>query len=275
MATTLIAVAAMARCGISLRLLAVRISARVCSLYLGVVLVLCKSVAAAVEGIALSLLLLFTSLRTAMRCAVLMAALALFYPAVRIADLMPLEQIVAVSDALDPSRAKSLNFRFESEEAMLAKARERFLFGWGGYRRAWVFDEETGENITVPDGYWIIQLGGRGLVGFLTAYALYTIPVFRAGRSLRRVSTPLDRTLLVTLALVAPRLLVWPNRAWTALAHVLGFVSTRVILGVLFVVMMTPLGWLMRLRGWDPLARRSTPRESYWVPYPERHRDPR
>jgi hypothetical protein len=202
MATTLVATAALARSRLPLQLLFVKISARLSSLYLGVVLVLCKSVAAGVEGIALALAMSFASLRGAMRVAVLMAALAICYPAVRIADWMPLEQIVAVSDALDPTRAKSLNFRFESEEAMLAKARERFLFGWGGYRRSWVFDPETGDNVTVPDGYWITQLGGRGLVGFLTAYGLYTIPVFRAGRALRRVRPGLDRTLLVGLALV-------------------------------------------------------------------------
>jgi hypothetical protein len=81
--------------------------------------------------------------------------------------------------------------------------------------------------------------------------------------------------LLVMLAFAAPRLLVWPNRAWMALAHALGFVSTHVILGVLFLAVVTPLGWLLRLRGKDPLARRGAPSASYWVPYPDRHRDPR
>jgi len=202
MATTLLATATFSRLRIPLQLLFVRVSARLSSLYLGVVLVLCKSVAAAVEGLVLALVISFASLRNVMRVAVLMAALAISYPVVRIADWMPLDQIVAISDALDPARAKSLNFRFDTEEQMLAKARERFLFGWGGYRRAWVFDPETGDNLTVPDGYWIIQLGGRGLIGFLTAYALYTIPVFRAARSLRRVTSVEERTLLVGLALV-------------------------------------------------------------------------
>jgi hypothetical protein len=41
-----------------------------------------------------------------------------------------------------------------------------------------------------------------------------------------------------------------------ALAEALGFVSTRVILGLVFFVVMTPLGWVMRRAGWDPLASR-------------------
>lgn len=82
-------------------------------------------------------------------------------------------------------------------------------------------------------------------------------------------------TLLVLLGLVWPRALVWPNRAWMLLAEALSFVMTRVILGLVFFLIVTPIGVVKRLMGWDPLSRRGARGESYWKPYSERQRDPR
>ena len=81
--------------------------------------------------------------------------------------------------------------------------------------------------------------------------------------------------LLVLLGLLWPRALVLPNKAWMLLAEALSFVTTRVILGVVFFLVVTPIGIAKRLMGWDPLGRRGERRESYWQPYSERQRDPR
>jgi hypothetical protein len=81
--------------------------------------------------------------------------------------------------------------------------------------------------------------------------------------------------LLVLLGCLLPRALVIPNRAWMVLAEGLSFISTRLILGIVFFLMITPIGVLKRLSGWDPLNRRSGPSTSYWRPYPLRQRDPR
>lgn len=81
---------------------------------------------------------------------------------------------------------------------------------------------------------------------------------------------------LVALGLVFPRALVWPNRAWTGLAEALAFVMTRVVLALVYFLVVTPIGVIKRLTGWDPLSRRA-PRGtgSYWKPYPERQQDTR
>lgn len=80
---------------------------------------------------------------------------------------------------------------------------------------------------------------------------------------------------LILLGLVFPRALVFPNKAWMALAEVLSYISTRIILALVFFVIMTPIGWVKRLFGWDPLNRRAPRTESYWRPYSERQRNPR
>jgi glucan phosphoethanolaminetransferase (alkaline phosphatase superfamily) len=80
---------------------------------------------------------------------------------------------------------------------------------------------------------------------------------------------------LVLLGLVLPKLLVWPNKAWMALAEVLAFISTRIILALVFFGIVTPIGFIKRLMGWDPLHRRAGSSDSYWQPYSERQKDPR
>jgi len=80
---------------------------------------------------------------------------------------------------------------------------------------------------------------------------------------------------LVLLGLVFPQALVLPNKAWMAFAEVLSFVTTRIILAFVFFVIVTPIGVIKRLCGWDPLNRRAAASDSYWKPYSERQRDPR
>lgn len=81
--------------------------------------------------------------------------------------------------------------------------------------------------------------------------------------------------LLIVLGLLWPRSLVLPNKAWMLLAEGLSFITTRIILGLVFFLVITPIGVVKRLSGWDPLSRRAARSTSYWKPYSERQRDPR
>lgn len=80
--------------------------------------------------------------------------------------------------------------------------------------------------------------------------------------------------LLLVLGSVAPRLLGPVHRGWMAVARTLGRVNTTLFLGLVFFLVLTPLGLALRLSGRDELARRRR-RRTGWVPYPERNRDPR
>lgn len=77
------------------------------------------------------------------------------------------------------------------------------------------------------------------------------------------------------LGLIFPRALIYPNKAWMKLAEVLAFVSTKIILAIVFFLIVTPIGVVKRLTGWDPLYRRAGSSPSYWRPYSERQRNPR
>jgi hypothetical protein len=59
------------------------------------------------------------------------------------------------------------------------------------------------------------------------------------------------------------------------LAEGMSFLITRLILGMVFFLVVTPIGVVKRLSGWDPLSRRGRRSASYWRPYSERQRNPR
>jgi hypothetical protein len=80
---------------------------------------------------------------------------------------------------------------------------------------------------------------------------------------------------LVLLGALRPKSLVVPNRLWMGMAEAMGFVMTRVILGVVFFLFVTPIGLVRRLFGGDPLGRRAARTESYWKPYTERRKNPK
>lgn len=80
-------------------------------------------------------------------------------------------------------------------------------------------------------------------------------------------------TLMLSAAL-APRLLVVPRKLWMKLAEGMAFVSSRIILAIIFFLVLTPIGLVKRALGWDPLGRRSAARETFWHPYPKRQQNP-
>lgn len=72
---------------------------------------------------------------------------------------------------------------------------------------------------------------------------------------------------VLATALLLPGPLKPFQRSWMALGLCMGLVVTGVLMTVLFYLVVTPLGLLMRLRGRDPLTRSfDREAESYWIP---------
>ena len=65
---------------------------------------------------------------------------------------------------------------------------------------------------------------------------------------------------LVGLGLVAPAALRHPYRGWMALGHALGYVNSRILLSLVFYLVVTPMGFVMRLFGRDPMRRGFDPK---------------
>ena len=67
----------------------------------------------------------------------------------------------------------------------------------------------------------------------------------------------------LTLAFIAPGLLQWPYQAWMKLGHILGWVNSHLILGAVFLFVLQPIAYVMRLTGYDPLKRKRAGLQSY------------
>ena len=70
---------------------------------------------------------------------------------------------------------------------------------------------------------------------------------------------------LIIFGVVVPKILLPIQKAWMAIAVVLGFIMTRVILSVLFYLVVTPIGLLAKLLGKDFLDRKiEKNKKTYW-----------
>jgi len=65
------------------------------------------------------------------------------------------------------------------------------------------------------------------------------------------------------LGLIAPRLLHYPYKGWMKLGHLLGWVNSHIILGLVFILVLQPIAFIMRLTGYDPLKRRRKGETTY------------
>ena len=170
--------------------------------YRGAVLIVCKSTGAIVYAIVVWPVAALVK-KPKLHLPLALALLVVSFPVLRGTGTFPTEELVDLAEGISEERALSLWFRFYNEDQLLERARERVFFGWGGYDRGRVFDPATGEDLSVTDGNWMIELGTRGAVGFLGLYLMLSLPIVNAWRSIKKVPDPRVRILVGTLAMIA------------------------------------------------------------------------
>jgi hypothetical protein len=178
------------------------LSAKWIGWFLVLILILCKSVGAILfTGTAVPLLL-WSKPKLQARIALGLALFVGLYPLSRTLDLIPTEKILSALRVLvGEDRTGSLDFRFVNENILLEKARQHLMFGWGQYGRN--FAPSTGwDNSAVADGYWVIQLGILGLVGFIATLGPMLIPLVLTQSRLKLVVSDPQRRLLAGAALI-------------------------------------------------------------------------
>ena len=80
--------------------------------------------------------------------------------------------------------------------------------------------------------------------------------VFR-GESLRLWATGIGG-LLIAFGGILPQLLAPIHKWWMWIGHILGWINTRILLGLVFYGLVTPMGILFRLMGKDVMGRAFT-----------------
>ncbi|MHC4549806.1 MAG: SxtJ family membrane protein [Planctomycetota bacterium] len=110
--------------------------------------------------------------------------------------------------------------------------------------------------------------------GIFAAIAAYVLLRHGWASLAGRVLGGVGATLLL-LALLSPRTLAPFRRVWLGIARVLGWINTRIILGVVFYLCFTLVRCCLALLRKDPLHRRPDPRmATYWVEVPQRPFEP-
>jgi hypothetical protein len=178
-----------------------RFSAKQLTVYLFVVLVFCKSIASIIYGAVMLPIMHYLKARLQIKIAVIMVLFAIFYPLMRLYDVLPLADLLHFVTGFDAQRGQSLGYRFEMEKTLLGHVREKIFFGWGGWGRNRVYSEE-GLDLTVTDGYWMIIFGNSGLIGFLSVFGLLAMPIFKAASVIKGKVTSFDQVALAGLSLI-------------------------------------------------------------------------
>ncbi|WP_013321991.1 hypothetical protein [Gloeothece verrucosa] len=130
-----------------------------------------------------ALIILFAAkwLRTNLPLLLLMAGIC-YYLFINISGQFNGDELVSWAANFNQDRASSLEFRFKNEELLIAKARQRMIFGWGGWGRNRVYTENWQgelEDTSVTDSLWIIIFGTQGIVGIASFTTMMLLPVLR------------------------------------------------------------------------------------------------
>ncbi|QQE12536.1 O-antigen ligase domain-containing protein [Planctomycetota bacterium] len=144
-----------------------------------VTFVFCKSSGALVLGMA-GIGLYFSTYYIKTRVVMLGVLMALpIYLSSRVIfdwDAQPI--LDTAGSVFSPQRVESLQVRIYNENELRDKAMERPLFGWGGYNRSRIQNEE-GEDTSTTDSAWIIVLGQNGLLGLISFFGVLMLPMLR------------------------------------------------------------------------------------------------
>ena len=68
---------------------------------------------------------------------------------------------------------------------------------------------------------------------------------------------------LLILGLLAPNTLFYPYKVWMKIGLALGWINSRIILGIIFLFVLEPISLFMKLMGYDPLRLKKGNRETY------------
>ena len=100
---------------------------------------------------------------------------------------------------------------------------------------------------------------------FATVFALIGALPLLSGDGVRAWSLAIAAVFLA-LALALPSVLTGLNRIWLRFGLLLHRIVSPVVLGIMFFLVVTPTGFLMRLLGKDPLRLRYEENAStYWI----------
>ncbi|MEO1724981.1 MAG: hypothetical protein AAFR84_21605 [Pseudomonadota bacterium] len=152
-----------------------------------------QSAAAIILGFAFSALAFFGTKKLILMAVASVAFVSMTYPVTRTLDVVPTQTLLSAASIISERRAGSLRTRFTSEDRYLVRAKNRPYFGWGQRIREMPRDSRDRPAAT-PDGFWVIMVAQRGLIGFAAIFGLFTLPLMLLW--VKRRIAPIDHAVL-------------------------------------------------------------------------------
>jgi len=170
--------------------------------YLFIVLVFCKTLGSLIYAMAIVPLIYWGSVNLQVRVIKILTFICILYPLLRIYEYFPITMLLDWAYSYDAERGQSLQYRFDQENALLARAQEKLFSGWGGWGRNRIYDLETGNDISITDGHWIIVLGIYGLIGFIAEFGIFLYSVYHAVSVVQKIKDSKEKVLLASFSLI-------------------------------------------------------------------------
>tara|TARA_B100000315_G_scaffold21794_1_gene19038 strand:- start:97 stop:492 length:396 start_codon:yes stop_codon:yes gene_type:complete len=73
--------------------------------------------------------------------------------------------------------------------------------------------------------------------------------------------------LILPIVAFSPIILRPVFKLWLKVAHAIGWFNTQLLLSIVFILIFTPTGLVMRLLQKDPMKRKMLAEKTYWEPY--------
>ena len=102
-----------------------------------------------------------------------------------------------------------------------------------------------------------------GIVFFIVFLLVAIYPFFKNGDI--RLWSLLVSSIFLILGLINSNILTPLNKIWFKFGIFLGKMISPVIMGIIFFLVVTPIGFIMRLMGKDVLSLKFNNNKSYWI----------
>ncbi len=188
--------------------------------YLLIILFLSKNFGAFIIAVFTVFFISFFGVKRALIIPALASILLVSYPLLRHHDIVPTRFFVETAAKINEERSRSLEYRVDMEDSLLERAMEKPVAGWGLWSRGAVYDPQTGQNLSVSDGIWIITISAFGWMGYLSLFGLLAFPILTLYA--RRKKTPLPiATVGLSLVLAANLIDSIPNAALSPVMYLI------------------------------------------------------
>ena len=113
------------------------------------------------------------------------------------------------------------------------------------------------ENIQIPSNK------SFGIVFAIVFFLIAFYPLINSGET--RIWSVLISLIFLVLGLINSKILAPLNKLWFKFGIFLGKIISPIIMGIIFFLVVTPIGLLMRLLGNDLINLKYNNNKSYWI----------